>query len=903
MLDPFNATELQDTPRPFWQRAVLPLLLSIALMMLGVILLPSLPDDLLLNIERVLIIFIGGIFPMTIYRYFVQRRLPTFFREYKQNLRRLGLPENAQQYQDKFNAFFTQGSRKEPIAPFDSPLFIATILSFLGWIFVFFPVSSTLNLSNPNLPIANANPITYGFLGAYIFSVGALVSQYINDDLQPRYYAAMTNRYLMVLSLSWLLRLSETVIPNINPTNILFVAFFIGLFPTVGLRLFQRTVRMALGLVFRGFDEPQPLSDIDGINALVEDRLALEGIENLQNLASANIVDLMLKTRYPVEQIIDWIDQALLQIHARERYEHFRKSGLRTATDFLTAYRGDPTEEPHQWREALAVLLNSHIEKEPPPTEITRSFIRSLSFSLEQDPNLFSIIYWREHEFEALPEDIQAERTKADLKLMQNLPDEAIEAYDALINRFPTYNTLRLYRGLAHASKGDYNSAIEDYDVVIEDTRPNADKESIRQAYLYKGRAHLALADVAEAVRTYKSITQRLQEAYLRNRNISEADEPFELARVFPELQMELAVIQLIYLQEYEQAIVGLTAVIKQNFNRAEALANRGLARYQYHKQAVASGAKPNIEELQYARQDLEKALRLKPSLIPFYINLAHLLHEWQLYTDEEQVLNQALTQLDANPNPDYAYRVRLERGHLYYQLGRYDEAVIDWEVAGNLKPESATSFFFLGTAYRVLAKTQQAIESFQQAIALDKQLLKAKAQLGELLLETMQYEEATTLYVTLLQQAREQKNQAIESQAHFGLGKTYQQAQRGVDAIREFKRAIELAGTNEQMVADATLALGQVALMQGTLETAVTHFSTVAVLYELLDNIRATADAYYHLGYTYEKMGDCETAVENLQIAQQRLNKVFVPSNATDRNLQSSIRRLLDKSQLQMRS
>jgi hypothetical protein len=58
-----------------------------------------------------------------------------------------------------------------------------------------------------------------------------------------------------------------------------------------------------------------PLSDLDGMTIWYETRLLEEGIEDLQSLITANVVDLMLNTRIPVGRIVDWLDQAFLYIH------------------------------------------------------------------------------------------------------------------------------------------------------------------------------------------------------------------------------------------------------------------------------------------------------------------------------------------------------------------------------------------------------------------------------------------------------------------------------------------------------------------------------------------------------------------------------------------------------------
>ena len=58
--------------------------------------------------------------------------------------------------------------------------------------------------------------------------------------------------------------------------------------------------------------EGLPLSDLDGLTVWHESRLEEEDIENIPNMATADIVDLMVNTRFPANRIIDWVDQAIL---------------------------------------------------------------------------------------------------------------------------------------------------------------------------------------------------------------------------------------------------------------------------------------------------------------------------------------------------------------------------------------------------------------------------------------------------------------------------------------------------------------------------------------------------------------------------------------------------------------
>ena len=459
---------------------------------------------------RILLMLLGGVLPVLIYTSFIRNRLPTLFVEYKQNLRRLGFPEYLELYQKKFEEIYGRNPEKAAsrrlLSLSESPVIIATLLSTFGWFIVFFPSSDTGTL------VPNSSTLAYGFLGAYIFGLGALVRQYLRDDLQPRYYASLTLRFLTVFILSWLVGvIVEYLQPESTKDLYLLVAFLIGLFPTVGLLVIQQIGAKVLGMVFKGFYEPYPLSDLDGLNAYQEDRLMLEGIENLQNLATANIVDLMLRTRYPVEQTIDWVDQALLHLHVRKMVNAFQKSGYRTATDFLDAFNAPPQQGASldEWRKRLATVIYNQLEAEAAKgfdQERMMTLMETTAAALVYDPNMFHVQYWRKHEYEALPEEVERMRTRADLKLMQGLPAEAIDAYAQVLEKMPSSHTTRLYRGMAYFQLHNYSKAIEEYETAIREGELRWENTKI--AYVELGRAYRELGDYQKARQYYEKALQ-----------------------------------------------------------------------------------------------------------------------------------------------------------------------------------------------------------------------------------------------------------------------------------------------------------------------------------------------------------------------------------------------------------
>lgn len=126
-----------------------------------------------------------------------------------------------------------------------------------------------------------------------------------------------------------------------------------------------------------------------------ESRLIEEGVESMQNLCSASLVDLMLKTRLPIMRMVDWLDHAFLYLHLpKEKPEEpppslhrVRVLGIRTATDLERVWnQSDRSAE-------LKLLLGGALIPNDPKQG--RAVISSLLLSLGGEPNLWHVRAFR----------------------------------------------------------------------------------------------------------------------------------------------------------------------------------------------------------------------------------------------------------------------------------------------------------------------------------------------------------------------------------------------------------------------------------------------------------------------------------------------------------------------------
>ena len=418
---------------------------AIVLLVGLVILTALLPVIFLGESDRILLLKLGAIaflalFPGLLYLQFVAAKGETLRVEYILNLHKLkmdtyeNLPvpprgslfwrpgderssdDKDNLYLQKFDAIFGmrvqhgEGEQKVIRRSGGSllPIGLCTVLLAVGWALTLQPepietdqlIQSVALSGRPLLPV---DPLRFGFLGAYMFIIEMLSRRYFQDDLKA---GAYLNGATRILSTTILVTALHQVWPaSWSEGQEVALAFIIGVFPIVGLQAIQSLIALPLRQLVPSLKKEHPLSDLDGLNIWYESRLLEEGIEDMQNLATANIVDVMLRTRVPVDRLVDWIDQAVLDLRVKDGKDHnsdrrtLRRLGIRTATDLEDALepathpdrngRQPNPIEPGDFLEKMRTALN---DKDSPLPSVTVSIWKSLA----REPNLFHVRHWKE---------------------------------------------------------------------------------------------------------------------------------------------------------------------------------------------------------------------------------------------------------------------------------------------------------------------------------------------------------------------------------------------------------------------------------------------------------------------------------------------------------------------------
>lgn len=243
------------------------------------------------------------------------------------------------------------------------------------------------------------------WLGAYIHSVDVTVRHYLAHDLTPNVYVNTAKRFTVAFVVGTLVGLA--VASSYRAAQLSFdgslmgvyvVCFFIGMFPDTGIKWIKNFAERVLQQKGENFDQ-KPLSMIEGIGLWQQGRLDQEDIINVQNLASTDLLGLVVNTPFDVGQLVDWVDQAILLINAcSDQLEAFKKTGIRYASTVVKAYE----KSPETLGEATGLDANQ---------------LNLLHLSLKSATNMELISRYREHNtrhWEKAPTVVKASLAQAD---------------------------------------------------------------------------------------------------------------------------------------------------------------------------------------------------------------------------------------------------------------------------------------------------------------------------------------------------------------------------------------------------------------------------------------------------------------------------------------------------------
>ncbi|HEX3326438.1 MAG TPA: hypothetical protein VHV50_05535 [Actinomycetota bacterium] len=389
-----------------------------------------------------------SIIPGWIYLQFIRNKGPSLYDEYVLNLFRLEIDEIANLpappqhtswfakwhkyhkkivaksvtdnlYRRKFESVYGRAAvstiglvRKKPLSLREktetfTPVVMATIVITMAWALVLqpellrniniLPKGFALSGKPEGLPTA---PLQFGFIGAYAFIILDLGRRYFRDDLKAAAYISATMRIIFASALIVAMGAAGFT-KLVTDSEAKFVAFFIGFFPRAGFTWLRALLPGKLQAAIPQLESDYPLRNLEGLNIWYETRLIEEGIESMQNLCTASLVDIMLKTRIPIARVVDWLDQAYLYLHLAKDPNHpelpppglatLRQLGVRTATDLERTWANvKEITSDGKVRELLGKALI------PEDVDKADAVVSSIMMSLEGEPNLWHVRAFRQ---------------------------------------------------------------------------------------------------------------------------------------------------------------------------------------------------------------------------------------------------------------------------------------------------------------------------------------------------------------------------------------------------------------------------------------------------------------------------------------------------------------------------
>ncbi|ODR98691.1 hypothetical protein AUC68_09905 [Methyloceanibacter methanicus] len=333
--------------------------------------------------------------------------------------------------------------------------------------------------------------------------------------------------------------------------------------------------------------------------------------------------------------------------------------------------------------------------------------------------------------------------------------DEAIAAFDAALARDPRNALARLLRGYAHLNARQYDEAIADFGKAPDGIQGHGPRvglylwdrwcHSVRTCATWganKAKQQITLTRLAreeKAKREKKQAAQREKEQAA----LKEPAGPWPQAKIDKALDEAVGALEA---KKFDVAVSVLTPLVEDNPDYA---LGRSLRARAYVSTGELAKAEEDLTEiLQIAPADAKQRL-LRASLylkrnnyqgavddlskiidagsddwtVWFRRGLAYkeLNQPGDAIGDFHEAFNVLkASKLDGARARDAEFNVRYERAIAYSKLGKYDQAVEDFDAVITMKPDAAQLYFLRGSALAYAGRMDEAMKDANEALELE---------------------------------------------------------------------------------------------------------------------------------------------------------------------------------------